>query len=731
MGSQVVADIFCKLRATHRQPPFSPTKPTAAFGDAQNISNFPSFGKLMHMQKEDTGPAGGIPRLVKEVKQYSQASTSVSKGPWLSSWARCSVAELLDCEGPHFGSTWSDLLMLATQHHASGVGPLSAPRELLDLAARVSGTWTPFRAAKARRSLPDVFMGRLPARLLAGFCAHGFLTSLFWRCFDIAPEARAADVAMCLRGLTTGPVDTQDWGPLEFSESTRWPVKVLDVRLLHEHWAACGDAPVFTCPDVSASELRVRLGLGDVPASAMTGTSQAVVGHAVAAAAVAVDAMSPRQWLHREQASTPDIVPLKLAVIGSHLGSNAEPLWMVLACAREAAVNVEAVVYGTQYPWPELMCELFGYCQSNRWIDEAVGLLKRQMYRPEWEPVEVLAVLQEAFLQDPTLQQTELLVCAQPMVICALMRTVTELPMLIYQAFPLIGATPAIHMPMLLLLFREIMRVPRRSAFVAYSEFLASQVAYQVGQRPLCLRPHSLYATERAHYDPDRENPRVLVSRMAGWARDGAVALVHLTEALAERELRPSTRLRLVFLGMSREPSETVAGIVQPFGYSELRRFRAAVYFPWDMGMLLFSELYNIGVPLLLPSRSWMLAIIKRMLEYTDFGWWQVRSESAVSLPGTAVGSGVWPWVGANSSMLQILELYDRTDFVRWPYVDSFGSLPGLMARLRSLEFDRVSSLMRRWNGLALARSMGILSRALGALLGGGDPPQPGESSCV
>jgi len=168
-------------------------------------------------------------------------------------------------------------------------------------------------------------------------------------------------------------------------------------------------------------------------------------------------------------------------------------------------------------------------------------------------------------------------------------------------------------MPLLLLLFREILRAPRRSAFIAYSEFLAMQVEQQVGQRPICIRPHSLYATQVARYDPDRESPRVLVSRLAGWARNGAVAFVHLVEAFAERDLRPGTQVRLVFLGMNREPSATVAGIAQPFGYAELRRYRAAVYFPWDMGMLLFSELYSVGVPLLIPDRAWMVAAPPRV----------------------------------------------------------------------------------------------------------------------
>lgn len=42
------------------------------------------------------------------------------------------------------------------------------------------------------------------------------------------------------------------------------------------------------------------------------------------------------------------------------------------------------------------------------------------------------------------------------------------------------------------------------------------------------------------------------------------------------------------------------------------RRASCEVYFPWDMGMLLFSELYAVGVPLFLPDRAWMCSIIKR-----------------------------------------------------------------------------------------------------------------------
>ena len=59
------------------------------------------------------------------------------------------------------------------------------------------------------------------------------------------------------------------------------------------------------------------------------------------------------------------------------------------------------------------------------------------------------------------------------------------------------------------------------------------------------------------------------------------------------------------------------------FTFGGLARYRAAVYFPWDYGMLVFSELYNMGVPCLLPSLRWQSMLVQRMLRSRDFGWWQ------------------------------------------------------------------------------------------------------------
>merc|ERR1739848_829173 len=65
------------------------------------------------------------------------------------------------------------------------------------------------------------------------------------------------------------------------------------------------------------------------------------------------------------------------------------------------------------------------------------------MYRPQWEPADLMKLLSAALENDERLRAADTILCAQPMPLCSLLRPLADLPMLIYQAFPLIGATPA------------------------------------------------------------------------------------------------------------------------------------------------------------------------------------------------------------------------------------------------------------------------------------------------
>lgn len=653
------------------------------------------------------------------------------------------IETFLDCAVPELEDLWGPFYDITSAYIVTGKGLRAAPRRLYELAkdAALMGRQRPLEAESHKREMAETLRGRRPFRVWPSFCAHGALNAAFWLCLDAAPATTALQVAHCLQRLVAGPLTTENWGPLEFSETARWPVRMLDIRLLFEHYKDCGAVPARSCPDLTAIELRRGLSLPDrnaapespiLAAPSLQATVEA--GRAIdAQMAVAIPSLPPDPWARGLATEA-----LRMVVLGSHMGSNVEPLSLVQAAASAIQVSLLTSVLGTQYPWPDLICEIFGHCLRSKHVDKAVTTLVVQMYKPTWDMSDLLQTLHSAMEEEPLLQQMDFLLCAQPMTICALLRSLTEKPMLLYQAFPLVGATPMVYAPIVLLQFREMVRSPRRTALVAYSEFLAVQLHRQLGQRPICIRPHSLYATHPptgAMYDPDRENPRILVSRTAGWARDGASALVSLTEELANRELRPGTRIRIVFMGVARSASDTVAGVSQPFTYLQLKRFRAGIFIPWDMGMLMFCELYNMGMPVLMPSRAWMASIIKRMLEYTDFGWWQARDNTAVALPfGTASGPEsppAWPWWSSNSTVKEILDLYDLTDFPRWPHVTFFTSLPELMVQLHTMDYDQLSEGMMRWNKKALPLSLALLTTTIGGLLGGVEPPPLGSSTCV
>lgn len=61
--------------------------------------------------------------------------------------------------------------------------------------------------------------------------------------------------------------------------------------------------------------------------------------------------------------------------------------------------TVDTTVLGTTYPFPEIMCESFGHCAKQVHLDQAVRLLVQQMYRPTWEPAQLLDLLSKG-LQD-------------------------------------------------------------------------------------------------------------------------------------------------------------------------------------------------------------------------------------------------------------------------------------------------------------------------------------------
>mmetsp|Transcript_80672 Transcript_80672/g.184870 ORF Transcript_80672/g.184870 Transcript_80672/m.184870 type:complete len:341 (-) Transcript_80672:106-1128(-) len=329
--------------------------------------------------------------------------------------------------------------------------------------------------------------------------------------------------------------------------------------------------------------------------------------------------------------------------------------------------------------------------------------------------------LREA-LTHPGLTGLDFLVCAQPMPLCSVLRTVTELPLLLYIAFPLIGATPKLLQPFLMAHFSEMARQPGRTAFIPYSKFLQRQLVAQTGVEFPLARPHSLYAfySGPASYNPDRGEPRVLVSRMAGWARESGRAFALLCGDLVEQA--PKGTPRFVFLGATGLQDRTnnrLGEWTNPFSYRDLSRFTAAVQFPWDMGMLMFNEFYSINLPTFLPSKRWLVLTMQRLAQTTDFGWWQVRRDHGLSAPTEVAEAEGDLWMDENSTASHVAGLYDLTDFALWPHILYFDSLPDLIHQSGTTDYDAVSAGMAAWNQGWFPASLQVFVESINLLLPG------------
>jgi len=350
-----------------------------------------------------------------------------------------------------------------------------------------------------------------------------------------------------------------------------------------------------------------------------------------------------------------------------------------------------------------------------------------QMYNPNWEVELVKSLLYEGWMDDEFARTTDLLLCTQPLPVCNFLRSIDpDIPMIIYQAFPLAGTVPH-HFKIFMLMHMQALHQTRNTVFIAYNRFLQRQHELQVGIAPICIRPHSLYATHAGTYDPDRADPKIFMGRMAGWAKNSARTFMNLLESFA---IEGKMSARFVCLGMRRERSRYIEGLEQPFNYPSLKKYRAAIYFPWDLGMLLWSELYALNVPLLFPHWKYQTSIIWQMLRTTNFGWWQARDINEGKAPYEGSSDTPWPWWNQNSTIADIKRWYDLSDFERWPHVTYFTSLPDLIEKIEKMDFESTSEKMRVYNDETFRRSVTFYQGVISAVLNGTPIPTFLRSNC-
>lgn len=108
-----------------------------------------------------------------------------------------------------------------------------------------------------------------------------------------------------------------------------------------------------------------------------------------------------------------------------------------------------------------------------------------------------------------------------------------------------------------------------------------------------------------------------------------------------------------------------------------MRRFRAAVLFPWDPTLMAFYELYRLGTPLLLPRSGWIF----KVQHFT--GWIWAQPLGALQFAHLAPETAPSPWWRPEDSEPQtVLHWYAFSDCRRLPHLLRFGSFAELFELL-------------------------------------------------
>lgn len=142
--------------------------------------------------------------------------------------------------------------------------------------------------------------------------------------------------------------------------------------------------------------------------------------------------------------------------------------------------------------------------------------------------------------------------------------------------------------------------------------------------------------------------------------------------------------------------------------YSTIAGFRAAMLLPQQEHVMVFDELYALGMPLLLPSPEWMA----RLVNAFPYNALQVHAflPEWGRLPGAGMSDDEWALRGfefppfahfeQHPSFARFLYWHGFTNFATVPHVIRFDSIPGLLFHMVSLDLWTVHTAMKEAAGL-------------------------------
>jgi len=571
--------------------------------------------------------------------------------------------------------------------------------------------------------MPEVLTRQIPVTRLQGFCLFGYITAVFvlFR-HDLNPE-HLATIKYAMGWV--------EW-PLDFTESSDWPTLWRTVPLHIEHFEALGDTSWSASLDRWGDDewLLPRPRVPEVAGALLTWLDAvgALLDHRrwLPGGSVGIGkdaALQVAIWMRSRGRG------LNILVLGHHLGSSMEPFSMLQEALRVGVgggFQIEAHFCGQRHPKPGLVCTEFGYCDQSTELEQWFKKFEsRWLGEYEWMAnhwAEAQSSLAAIVGAESFMMEADVVVCGGPAWFCLMLRNVRPSPMLMYFAWPIAPLVPSNVKPHV---FAQVQAVARGSVpplvVVTANWILAAQFAAQVHVGVAVQRPHGLYVNRSYSPIPSYDGrPRVMVTRIGQWAKQSGVALLEMVWLFIEsdqRETRQRFPVDLVFLSIRIRGANTN----RPLQYAEFASFHACVFWPWDVMMLLFNELYTMTMPLLVPERRWMHHVMLHALSHTDVNWWHLRAENVAGALPLASSEDFplpfRPWISRNGSLAEAAYWYELTDFMQFPHVTYFGSIPDLLAKVTALDVPRIREGMGAFNRRTLRDSLIFYRRAAAELL--------------
>lgn len=424
-------------------------------------------------------------------------------------------------------------------------------------------------------------------------------------------------------------------------------------------------------------------------------------------------------WRSSKALALPRLQGIAISAFGVHTTTLLEPVFALREVVPED-ISMDMALFGATHPDAETLlpqvcsegqrskrlgCYTSIYPEADWWND----LLSRPLQPALDELGEILA-------EDQFVRVSALLVCGGggSLMLCLMLRMVTDLPILITLQAPLTFRMPSAHQPFLVGLFREIAKpsVAKVGPTVISTSliFLQRQVWVQTGRLLPVVRNHNWYAIHAASRGGGASvdaNEVLFWQNHVSLKADVAVCLF-----LVMKQLVPDVSafpFRMVFKNVRRLPSQREGRKVYGLSasdsmtkYSDLSdRFAAAVIFPHDIGIISFDDLYAVGTPIFLPEQEMVENMAyAHLVSTSNYPWYLLREEhSKLNYPLVSSGSALpwdpgWNWQSCNFTAFSgqdtlnpdhLRHAIGTANYLRLPHINYFNSLTDLLHRLEDL----------------------------------------------